>query len=330
MFLSLILSVVALALLIKGADIFIDASAGVGRRLKIPEFVIGTTLVAIGTSLPELTVSIVASVSHNPGLVVGNLIGSNISNIGLILALCAIMYKGIPLLSKTFLTRDIPFMLLAGFAMLVLCYDPVFQNHGVRFNRLTLGDGIVLLIFFVIFLFYIFGTLKTGQVIQEEFEEKEIKFKRFPLLDLIFRFCLGLGMIIAGGRLLVDQAVSLSYILGLSQTTMGLTLIAVGTSFPEAFTSFVALRKNKKSIALGNIIGSNTINIFFIAGLSSVIFPIEIQRQNLIHIVVMIGFTLLLFIAALFNKHLSRPFGFVMLAGYVFYLYFSVTKDMLL
>ena len=310
-----------LIILIKGADIFVDGSAGLARRLHISDFFIGITLVALGTSLPELIVSLIAGFSHSGQLVIGNIVGSNVANIAFILGICG-MIKTVRIHPDTLIKRDIPFIILSGIVLFVLGFDQIFQNHGVTFNRLTTGDGLILLSFFVIFLFYIFGNFKSSQVLEAQMEEKEKTYAKESVLQLSIKVIGGLLAVIGGGKLVVDNAIGLASFLGVSQSVIGLTIVAIGTSLPEAVTTIVAVMRKKEGMAIGNIIGSNTLNVFFILGIVATFAPLELSPIMIIDIAVMIGISLCLFLIGYFRKKISRFSGATLLTSYAVYLLF--------
>ncbi len=326
MFWIIIFLLVGFAALIKGASSLIDGSAGLARIYKIPNFIIGLTLVAFGTSLPELAISIFGSISGNSGLVVGNIVGSNIANIALILGLASLI-RPLRFDNPKMVRYEIPYIILAGLVLFFLGFDQIFQNHGVSFNRLTLGDGLILLLFFVIFSFYVFGNLKSGQILESQVEKKEKISARDPQWKLYLKTLLGLVGVVGGGKLIVDNGVLLAHSLGVSEMLIGLTLIAVGTSLPEIVTSLVSMAKRQEDIAIGTIIGSNVINTFFILGISSSLRPIELTSAELFDVFFMIAVSVLLFLFAYFRKQLSKLSGTVFLVLYAVYIVFAVYRD---
>jgi len=315
-----------LAILIKGADVFVDGSAGIARRLKISDFFIGITLVAIGTSLPELIVSLFAGFSNSGELVIGNIVGSNIANIALVLGISGII-KSIKIQPASLIKREIPFIILSGIVLFILGFDQIFQNHHVTFNRLSMGDGLILLAFFVIFLVYIFGNFKSSQVMEAEIEEKEKTYSKETILQLTTKIAGGLLAVIGGGKLVVDNAISLAGLLGISQSAIGLTIVAMGTSLPEAVTTIMAIRKNKTEIAIGNIIGSNTMNIFFILGIIATLTPLELSPTMMMDITTMIAISILLFIIGYVRKEIDRFSGIILFSSYIIYLLFISLRE---
>lgn len=313
------------AVLIKGADIFVEGSAGMARRLRIPDFFIGVTLVALGTSLPELMVSLIAGFSNSSQLVIGNVIGSNIANIALILGICGLI-KNIKIQPDTLIKRDIPFIILSGVVLFILGFDQIFQNHGVSYNRLTMGDGLILLSFFIIFLFYIFGNLKSSQSLEAKIQEKEKVHAKENVFQLLMKIVGGLVAVIGGGKLVVDTALEMANLLGVSQSVIGLTIVAIGTSLPEAVTTIVAVLKKKEEIAMGNIIGSNTLNVFFILGIVATVTPLELSTSMMIDMLIMIIISIVLFIIGYFRKAVEKYSGISLLISYSAYLLFIILR----
>lgn len=310
----------------KGADFFVDGSAGLAKRLKVSNFIIGLTLVALGTSFPELIVSVIASVSGGSHLAIGNIIGSNIVNISLILGICGLI-KQINIRSENLAKYDLPFVVLSGIVLFVLNFDSFFQNNGVAFNRLTLGDGIILLIFLVIFFYYIYSNLKSVKALEFEVEEKEKEQGKESLIKLISFILGGLLALIGGGKIVVDNAITLGGLFGVSQTVIGLTVVAIGTSLPEAITTIVAVMKKKEEMAIGNIIGSNILNILLILGVTSVISPLELPPLLVVDIGVMLGISILLYLFILIRKKLDRFSGFTLLLAYITYFIFIYLRE---
>ncbi len=305
-------------LLIKSADVFVDGAAGLAKRYKVPKLIVGLTLVAFGTSAPEATVSMIAALQGSADISIGNVIGSNVANIALILGISALL-RVLPV-SKSTLTHGIPLSILAMVVLIVLGYDTFFQNHGVEFNRITLGDGLILLFFFVVFLYYIFGDFKSTQQQEEEIEKKEMKHYRDSVWFLSLMIAGGLAGIMVGGKLVVDQAVLIASALGVSEALIGLTIVAIGTSLPELVTSVVAALKNEKDIAIGNIVGSNVFNVFLVLGMTAVVIPVNFDPALLVDAVYTLFVTIVFYLMMVKQKQLTRFSGAVLLALYVFYI----------
>lgn len=294
-------------LLIKGADLFVDGACSLSEKLKVPAYLVGMTVVAFGTSLPEAAVSITASIQGSNAIAIGNVIGSNTFNTLVVLGGSAIIT---PVLIKDKLVkRDFPFCLAISVLLLVL----IISFRGGQM-ALTRADGIVLLVLFAIFMAgSIIGAKK--EVVPEVSEQKaEMKLWKCLLLILI-----GIAGVIIGGQLTVTGAKGLARMIGLSETVIGLTVIAIGTSLPELVTSIVAARKGQNDIAVGNVIGSNIFNILFILGMSAVISPMVTDSYAIIDCGMLIAVSLIPFVFALFKRKINRPMGIFMLLMYAAY-----------
>ncbi len=328
MFWIVLFLILGFALLIKSADYFVNGAAGIAKCFNIPKTIIGLTLVAFGTSVPELTVSILSATQNNPDLTVGNIIGSNIANIALILGSAAIL-RSLPVQPNT-ATRDIPLNILASTVFLILGFDQFFQNQSVTFNRYSLGDGIILLSFFIIFIYYIYGYFRASKNKEKIIEKKENIHQKDPILKLIFMILGGLVGVFVGGKLVVDNAVLLARFFHLSEAFIGLTLVAVGTSLPELMTSLVAAVKKESDIAIGNIVGSNIFNIFLVLGATAVIHPINFDPKLIVDSIFLLFFSLVLFIFVNKNQQLSRLGGLFLLCSYFIYLFILGSRDVIL
>ncbi len=308
-------------MLIEGASI-------IARKLKISGLVIGLTIVAFGTSAPELFVNIQASIKGTSGIAMGNILGSNITNIFLVLGACAIIY---PIaLKKNTIWKEIPLSLLAAVMVGVLANDGLIDK--MPFSILTRSDGIVLIAFFIIFMYYAYGIAKT-EIFQEIDGTQTMSTSKAILFTI-----LGIIFLPVGGKLIVDAALKLATMLGASEFLIGATIIAIGTSAPELITSVMAAYKKKTDIAIGNIVGSNIFNIFWILGLSAIIRPIPFQKLNNIDILITAFASVVLLVFLYFNKkyalfgiggeehRIERWEGIVLLmlyAGYITYLIFT-------
>lgn len=313
-------------LLLRAANALVDGSAGGAKLLGIPKIVVGLTLVAFGTSAPEGTVSLISAIQGNSDISIGNIVGSNIANIALILGLAAMVN---PLqVTQATVDRGIPLNILATFVLLVLGYDVYFQNHQVAFNRLTLGDGLIFLCFFIVYLYYIHADLKEAKAQEEVISKREIKEAKEPWWKLLFMVIIGLIGVIAGGKLVVDNAVSIAASLGVSDAVIGLTIIAIGTSLPELATSVIAAYKRENDLAIGNIIGSNVFNIFLVLGLSSTASAINFNIQLVPDMLVMLVLVLLLFLFVYRERVLKKWHGMVLLFSYCAYLFFLVSREL--
>ncbi len=259
-------------LLLKAADFFVDGASALAKKLAISEIVIGLTVVAFGTSAPELVVNVVASIKQDaPGISFGNIVGSNICNILLILGLAGLIHP-IRCTMNT-VAKEIPFAIFSALLLLLLCND---QLWGSQFNHLSFGDGVIFLVFFCFFLYYVLSIAKTSAV--DTVELSEVKAMSGQRISIYLVLGL-LGMVI-GGKFVVDHAVLIATRCGVSQKLIGLTIVAIGTSLPELATSVVASYKGRNAIAMGNIVGSNIFNIFFVLGASLCISPIVFGTPN--------------------------------------------------
>lgn len=315
--LTYVLFIFGFAILIKGADWLVDGASSVAKKFGISAIVIGLTIVAFGTSAPELIVNIFASIQGNTDIAIGNILGSNICNILLILGISAIIY---PLAVKKNTTwKEIPLALLAVITIALMANDALFD--GLGFSAITRIDGLILIGFFAIFLYYTHGISKGGET-----EEQGVK--EHKLSTSILMIIGGLVCLTVGGKWIVDGAVSIATSLGISQALIGLTIVAVGTSLPELATSAVAAYKKQADIAVGNIVGSNIFNIFWILGLSAVIKPLPFTSTLNFDIIMTILATLLLFLAMFIGKKriLERWQGASFIAIYIIYVIILVIR----
>lgn len=318
--LEYILLIVGFALLVKGADWLVDGASSIARRLRVSELAIGLTLVAFGTSAPELLVNIVASSSGATDIAVGNILGSNIANILLILGIAALIY---PLrVQKGTVWKEIPLSLLAAVLVGVVASDQFIEGESVS----TLGriDGIVFIAFFIIFLYYVYSIMRNG--FEPQFMHPLTA--RYGLGRALLFIVGGLAGLIVGGKWVVDGAVAFATLFGVSQSLIGLTIVAVGTSLPELATSAVAAYKRNADIAVGNIVGSNIFNIFFILGVSSIIQPLPFSPGSAFDIFVTIFASALLFLWMFVGKRhlLERWQGVTFIVLYIVYVGFAVVR----
>lgn len=310
-----VLFAVGFVLLIKGADWLIDGAADIARKFRIPEIVIGLTVVAFGTSAPELAVNIIASVNGNNGLAIGNIVGSNIANVLLILGLCA-MIRELTVKTAT-VWREIPFSLFAALILGYMVNDSMSRNSNV--DVVSRADGFVLIALFGLFLFY---TVRLGK--SNLTEEIPASDDARPMWKSIGMLLVGLAGLVLGGQWIVDGAVSLARLFGYSESFIGFTIVAVGTSLPELATSIVAVRKGNTDLAIGNVIGSNIFNIFWVLGLSAVISPVEFNASDNFSIFANIGVSAVLFGLLFIGKRhtLEKWQGGLLLVAYMAYVSF--------
>lgn len=312
MFWNILLLIVGFVALIKGADIFIDGASSTAQNFKVPKMLIGLTIVAFGTSAPELAVSMSALASGSSDMVLGNVIGSNILNILLILGIAALI-KPIAVKDNT-VRKELPLVLLISTLLVVLFLDTVFA--GASANQITRSDGIVIILFFSVFLYYLLALAKQKKEPKSTEEEPKFKLGKSLLFVLI-----GLAAIIIGSDLVVDNASSIASALGISERIIALTVIAFGTSLPELVTTVVSAKKGEQDLLVGNIIGSNIFNICLVLGIPVVIFGgIAESSFQMLDLVMLIVSAALLFIFSKTSKQkISRSEGAIMLAVFAVY-----------
>ena len=311
-----VLFIIGFFLLIRGADLLVDGSASIAKKLKISSIVIGLTIVAFGTSAPEFIVNIFASVQGNSEIAIGNILGSNIANILLILGISAIIY---PITAKkNTVLKEIPLSLLAAIVLGIMANDMIIDGAG--FSGITRIDGFILLSFFIIFLYYTFGITKSDKDIVEE----EIKI--FSYSKAVIFIILGLAGLVIGGKWIVDGAVQIAEFFNISQSLIGLTIVAIGTSLPELATSAIAAYKKQSDIAIGNVVGSNIFNIFWILGASAIVRPLSFNTSSNGDIAMTIFSSIVLFLAMFIGKKkvIERWQGVCMVTAYVGYVVFLV------
>lgn len=303
--LQCLLLVLGFVMLVKGADWFVDGAAGIADRFGVPQLVIGLTIVAMGTSAPEAAVSITAALKGNAGITIGNIVGSNILNIWIILGITSIIIS--VAVAKSTIRFEIPYMLGITLLLWVMGYTE---------NVVTFTEGILLWAAFLTYLVYLFFMAKKNK--EEVTEEK----KQIPLWRLAVMGIVGLLLVVWGSDVTVDAATAIAKVMGLSDRFIGLTIVALGTSLPELFTSVSAAIKGKADIAIGNIVGSNIFNILFVIGTTALITPVIFEADFLIDTVIAIGAGVLLLLCALGKKKLTRMHGFLMLLCYgAYFLY---------
>lgn len=298
---EILLLVLGFAMLVKGADWFVDGAAGIASKFGIPQLVVGLTIVAMGTSAPEAAVSINAALKGNAGIAVGNVVGSNILNILIILGLTGLITS--VAVQKSTLFIEIPYMLVVTGLLLVLSYMG---------NSINLVEGIIFWGMFIVYLGYLFVLAKKGKSEEEKKEQR-------PVWKLILLAVIGGVVVVLGSNFAVDSATAIAQIIGLSEKFIGLTIVALGTSLPELVTSVTAAKKGNADIAIGNIVGSNIFNILFVLGTSALIIPITFEASFAIDTIVSIAAGVLLWIATVGKKKLTRPWGIVMLLCYAAY-----------
>ncbi len=303
--LQICILIVGFAMLVKGADWFVEGVSAIAEHMRIPQLVIGLTIVAMGTSAPEAAVSITAAIKGNAGITVGNIVGSNILNILIILGITSAIVT--VAVAKSTYYYEIPYMILITVVLLVMGTD----------NSINFLEGIILWVLFIAYLLYLLRMAKKNKTQQQE--EKKISVSKMLLSAVI-----GGVLIIAGSSLTVDSATYIARLAGLSERFIGLTIVALGTSLPELFTSVTAAIKGKADIAIGNIVGSNIFNILFVIGTTALIIPVEFETKFIIDTVIAIAAGVLLLISVLKTKSLRRPWGIAMLLAYMAYFVYLI------
>ncbi len=338
-FLNILFLIVGFVLLVKGADYFVDGACSIAERFGIPQMVIGLTIVAMGTSLPEAAVSISAAVAGKNGIAIGNILGSNIANIALVLGICAVIT---PLtIQKNSLHYEMPFM-IAITAIFVLC--------GALDSKVGRIDGGLLLLLFALFFAYLIYTtladnkkkkklnLGDGAMYQQTndgctcvVEEVVVDKSKATLIFAIVKILLGGAAVVAGGSFVVETSTALATMAKIPESLIGLTIVAIGTSLPELVTSVIAAKKGKIDLAIGNVIGSNIFNILLVLGVSSLINPIIFDPKFLIDSMVAIGIAVLLFALIVSNKkkNLGRISGVILLSSYLAYTLYLVLSTLI-
>lgn len=311
MLLDCLFIIVGVALVLWGADRLTEGAASLARRMSVPEIVIGLTIVAAGTSAPELFVSVVSALGGTPDLAVGNVVGSNIMNTQLIVGVTAMVAPMV--ISRSTVFKDMPFSILASLLLIVLCLD-TFGSLNIGGNTISRLDGVLLLAGFALFMVYTFRAAKksksSGQVAPQII---------VPVWKSLLFVVIGLACLVVGSNLFVSSASAVAEGLGVSQSVIGLTIVAGGTSLPELATSVVAARKGQSAIAIGNVIGSNVFNILLILGVTAVISPMQIGGITIIDMAVMMGSALLLMLFSFTRFTIARWEGAVLTLCYLAY-----------
>ena len=288
--------------LVKGADWFVEGAACIAKKLGIPQLVIGLTIVAMGTSMPEAAVSVTAAMQQNAGITVGNVVGSNILNILIILGITAVITN--VTIQRSTLHYEIPFM-LAVTALLL--------GFGITGGRITFMEGVIFWIFFLAYLGYLFVMAR------KENAEEEGTVKDFPIWKCLLLMVLGGILVVKGSDFAVSGASAIARYFGMSERFIGLTIVALGTSLPELVTSVTAARRGNAGIAIGNIVGSNIFNILFVIGTAALICPVPFERKFIADTVIAIGAGVVLWLGTFRNRELRKPCGIVMLLCYAAY-----------
>lgn len=321
----ILLLAVGFAFLVKGADFFVEGSSSIAKKLKVPPIIIGLTIVAMGTSLPETAVSVTASLVQNNELAVSNVVGSNIFNLMFVIGVCSILTP--IMVQKATVVRDIPLSLGCALFLLVLGVSGLGDKAGMTLGH---ADGVI---FLIVFAGYIFTMVRSamkaraaGQKVEIEGVEECDNMKELSYGKSILFLIVGAAAIAFGGDLTVDTASRIAIELGMSQTLVGLTIVSIGTSLPELVTSVVAARKNEVDMAVGNAVGSNIFNILMVLGISSAISPVALIRENIIDIVLLMVFSAMVWIFAGTRKKIERKEGIIMVVVYLVYCAYIIAR----
>ena len=321
----ILLLAVGFAFLVKGADFFVEGSSSIAKKLKVPPIIIGLTIVAMGTSLPETAVSVTASLVQNNELAVSNVVGSNIFNLMFVIGVCSILTP--IMVQKATVVRDIPLSLGCALFLLVLGISGRGDKTGMTLGH---ADGVI---FLIVFAGYIFTMVRSamkaraaGQKVEIEGVEECDNMKELSYGKSILFLIVGAAAIAFGGDLTVDTASRIAIELGMSQTLVGLTIVSIGTSLPELVTSVVAARKNEVDMAVGNAVGSNIFNILMVLGISSAISPVALIWENIIDIVLLMVFSVMVWIFAGTRKKIERKEGIIMVVVYLVYCAYIIAR----
>lgn len=320
--LSLVKLVVGFLLLVKGADWFVEGASSVAKKLRIPTFVIGLTIVAFGTSAPELAVSLTAALKGSNDIAIGNVVGSNFFNTLVVLGASAAIT---PIsVEKGIIKKDYPLSIFGAALLTVLSMDMIlFNAPAMKISRV---DGVILLLVFVVFMY---TTVKAGlkeRAASADDHEQELSNISMPIGKSIIIMVLGLAGIVFGGDLSVEGAKEIARAFGLSEALIGLTIVAIGTSLPELVTSVVAAKKGESDIAVGNVIGSNIFNVFFILGTSAAILPMNVSSTYLYDMIMLLAIMVISYIPIAKTKKVGRGMGVTMLAVYIVYTVYLIMR----
>ena len=312
MFLQVIILLAGFLFLVKGADWFVEGAASIAKKLGIPQLIIGLTIVAMGTSMPEAAVSITAAINKNAGITIGNVVGSNILNILIILGITAVITN--VAIQKSTLLYEIPFMTVITIVLLIF---------GITGSEVTFIEGVIFWILFLIYLGYLFAMAKKGN------DQEEAEAKDNPVWKCMLLMVIGGILVVKGSDFAVSGATEIARYFGMSERFIGLTIVALGTSLPELVTSVVAAKKNQAGMALGNVIGSNIFNILLVGGLASAISPIAMNMNNLIDIVILVIVSVYIMALVWKKQLLTRAGGVSMLAVYAAYMVYICVREVL-
>ncbi|SCH61717.1 MULTISPECIES: calcium/sodium antiporter [unclassified Romboutsia] len=324
-----VLLIIGFILLVKGADVFVESSSSIAKILRIPSLIIGLTIVAFGTSAPEAAVSITAALNNQNGMAIGNIVGSNIFNLLMVVGISGFIKT--LYVDKAIISKEFPFLILASILLFVLACDIPLQDTSS--NILSRGDGIVLLMFFIIFMYSLLKvalqSMNQDSMSQLSISSEHcidssdgtlIRTENESLLKNIVISIIGIILIILGGKMVVSSASQIASSFGVSDQLIGLTIVSIGTSLPEFVTSIIAAIKGESSIALGNVIGSNMFNILFVLGASAFISPMYIDPTLFIDTLFMIFVTILTYLFAVKKRDINKGESFILILLYIMYM----------
>ena len=310
---AVVLLIIGFAFLVKGADAFVEGSSSIAKHFQVPSLIIGMTIVAKGTSLPETAVSVTASIAGSNALAVSNAVGSNIFNLMVVIGVCAVLTP--VAVQKSSLKIDIPFSIVCALLLLVLGHDRMM---------LTRVNGLILIVLFAFFIPYMIRSAQHSMNNEDsEFAAEAAEMKVMSVPKSLIFIVVGIAGITLGSDWVVDGAKTIASAFGISENLIGLTIVAFGTSLPELMTSIVAARKNEVDMALGNAVGSNIFNILMVLGIASALSPIAFIQENIIDIIILVGFSFIVWLMAWTKHRLDKLEGLAMIllyAGYVVYI----------
>lgn len=320
---NIVVLLIGFVLLIKGADFFVEGSSSIAKRFGIPSIVIGLTIVAMGTSFPELSVSLSAALSGSNEIAISNVIGSNLFNFVVVLGACACLCP-VPV-DRGIMKKEFPFSVFTAVLLGIMFLDnknPLAKDTDKGIGVLSRVDGVILLILFVAFLIFTVKVALEHRASQGE--ETEAKIKSIPMSII----CIAGGIVAIkfGGDFVVDSAKEIALTVGMSETLVGLTIVAVGTSLPELVTSLVAAKKGETNLAVGNVLGSNIFNVLFILGTSCTISPISVDMQSFIDNIVLLGLSLVTFVFSYSKREIDRKEGMAMIGMYIAYMAYAIIR----
>ena len=309
----MVLLIIGFAFLVKGADAFVEGSSSIAKHFQVPSLIIGMTIVAMGTSLPETAVSVTASIAGSNALAVSNAVGSNIFNLMVVIGVCAVLTP--VAVQKNSLKIDIPFSMICALLLLVLGHDRMM---------LTRVNGLILIVLFAFFILYMIRSAQHSMNNEDsEFAAEAAEMKVMSVPKSLIFIVIGIAGITLGSDWVVDGAKTIASAFGISENLIGLTIVAFGTSLPELMTSIVVARKNEVDMALGNAVGSNIFNILMVLGIASALSPIAFIQENIIDIIILVGFSFIVWLMAWTKHRLDKIEGLAMIllyAGYVVYI----------